>query len=261
MKKLDCEIGDKFGYWTVIDNTKIVKNGHTYVSVQCKCGKEQEVCLSDLNNARTTGCRSCKARDRSRKINIGDKYKHWTVISGPRTSDHNCIEWLVQCDCKESERWIQGNELTDQNKCFECQKCAAKSRGTKQAESNGKVGDLTLTRFTKLKNSAEKRGILFEVSIEFLWNLFKSQGQICAITGDYIESIENASLDRIDSSKDYIEDNVQWVTYQANVSKHIMTMPQLYEFCKKVLNHANQHPSKDLTTLEGSETNSWNYQE
>jgi hypothetical protein len=35
-----------------------------------------------------------------------------------------------------------------------------------------------------------------------------------------------------------------------------MTMPQLYEFCKKVLNHANQHPSKDLTTLEGSETNS-----
>lgn len=47
-----------------------------------------------------------------------------------------------------------------------------------------------------------------------------------------------------------------WVTYQANVSKHTMTMEQLYEFCRKVLNYANQQPSQPLTKLEGSETNS-----
>lgn len=34
-----------------------------------------------------------------------------------------------------------------------------------------------------------------------------------------------------------------------------MTMEELYDFCKKVLNHANQQPSQGLTTLEGSETN------
>lgn len=45
------------------------------------------------------------------------------------------------------------------------------------------------------------------------------------------------------------------VTYQANVSKHTMTMEQLYEFCNKVINHANQQPSASLTTCEGSETN------
>lgn len=33
-------------------------------------------------------------------------------------------------------------------------------------------------------------------------------------------------------------------------------MNELYEFCKKVLNHANQQPSIGLTTNEGSETNS-----
>jgi hypothetical protein len=37
-----------------------------------------------------------------------------------------------------------------------------------------------------------------------------------------------------------------------------MTMSELYEFCKKVLNHANQQPSTPLTKCEGSETNSWN---
>ena len=117
------------------------------------------------------------------------------------------------------------------------------------------VGDLTLTEHTRLRKSAEKRGYSFEVSIEYLWNLFIQQRQICAITGDYISSIKEASLDRIDNSKGYVEGNVQWVTYQANVSKHVMSMNELYEFCKKVLNYANQQPSQPLTKLEGSETN------
>lgn len=115
---------------------------------------------------------------------------------------------------------------------------------------------MTITRYSKLKKSAIKRGYPFEVSIDFLWNLFLSQNHICAITGDYIESIKGASLDRIDSTKGYTEDNVQWVTYQANVSKHTMSMNSLYEFCRKVLNHANQQPSTPLTKCEGSETNS-----
>ena len=85
--------------------------------------------------------------------------------------------------------------------------------------------------------------------------LFIFQNQICAITGDYISSIEDASLDRIDSSIGYIKNNIQWVTYQANVSKHIMSMNELYNFCTKVLNHANQQGSQPLKKLEPSETN------
>lgn len=244
MKKLECNIGEKFGYWTVVDNTPITKNGHTYVSVQCICGKEQVSCLSDLIKGRSTGCRSCKARERSKKISIGDKYKHWTVINGPEINRGNAVVWEVICDCREGSRWIQGNELTDPNRCFQCQKCAAKERGNIQSTNNGKIGDLSKTRYTKLQNSASKRNINFNVSLEYLWNLFKTQKQICAITGDYINNIEEASLDRIDSSKGYEENNIQWVTYQANVSKHIMTMNELYEFCKKVLNYANQQPSQ-----------------
>ena len=69
------------------------------------------------------------------------------------------------------------------------------------------------------------------------------QDKKCDITGDSIPNIRDASLDRIDSNLGYIEGNVQWVTYRANVSKHTMTMTELYEFCKKVLNHANQQLS------------------
>lgn len=255
MKKNNFEVNQVFGYWKIIDNNSIIRNGHTYVKVRCRCGKEEYKSLSDLIKGRTTGCKSCKARERSRKISIGDKYKKWTVIDGPRTNSFNCIEWLCQCECG-NQRWIQGNELTNPDRCFACHSCTGKERKKAFTLKNGRVGELTLTRFTKLQKSAAKRDISFEVTKEYLWNLFITQNHTCAITGDYIEHIKDASLDRIDSSKGYIEGNVQWVTCQANISKHIMSMEELYEFCKKVLNHANQQPSTGLTTCEGSETNS-----
>lgn len=257
MKKLNCEIGEKFGYWEVIDNTPIIKSGHTYIRVRCKCGKEEEKSLSDLKSGRSTGCRSCKARERSPKIQIGDKYKHWIIVDGPVINDRRQIMWQVKCDCGLSEPvWKSAWEITTPTKCQQCSKCGHKIQGDNLAIKNGKIGDMTLGRLNRLKRSAKSRNLEFNLTIEYLWNLFKSQKQICAITGDYISNIEEASLDRIDSSKGYIEGNVQWVTYQANVSKHTMTMKQLYEFCRKVLNHANQQPSTPLTKCEGSETNS-----
>lgn len=254
MRKLNCNQGDKFGDWTVVDNTPISKGGHTYVRVQCKCGKTEEKCLSDLVSGRTKSCRSCGARSRGLNIQVGDKYKHWTVIEGPIYDGGN-LKYKAQCDCGNTRLFL-ANELVNPNKCFQCSKCAGIVRGMQLSIENGRVGDLTATKYGKLRKSAIARNIEFSVTIEYLWNLFISQNQICAITGDYIPSISKASLDRIDSSRGYIEGNVQWVTYQANVSKHTMTMEQLYEFCNKVINHANQQPSQPLTKLEGSETNS-----
>lgn len=243
MKKLTCEIGDKFGDWTVVGQT-ISKNGHTYAAVQCKCGKITELCLSDLIHGRAHSCKSCAAKKRGHigEISIGDKIKKWTVVDGPRTY-HNVVQFKVRCECG-TQRWIQPNELLNPNKCFSCIKC-----------SKSKLEGLRITQFNKLKRSAAIRNIPFNVSIEYLQRLWEIQDHKCAITGDIISSIRDASLDRINSSEGYFENNVQWVTTRANISKHTMTMNELYEFCKKVLNHANQQPSKSLTTLEGSETN------
>lgn len=241
-KKLTVELNQKFGDWTVIDANTYIKFGHSYCKCQCKCGHIQDLCVSDLYHGRTSACRSCAARKRSRDIKIGDKYKSWTVIDGPISSEHQCIQWKVQCECGNT-RWVQGNELMDPNKCFECKACAQKKRGLRDKIKNGMIGELDKTRYTKLKQSAKKRGYEFNMSIEDLWQLFQNQKQTCAITGDHIEHLNDASLDRIDSTKGYIKGNVQWVTKQANLSKHIMSMNELYEFCKKVLKHANQQLS------------------
>lgn len=38
MKKTKFEVGDKFGYFEIIDKTSIIKDGHVYVTVRCKFG-------------------------------------------------------------------------------------------------------------------------------------------------------------------------------------------------------------------------------
>lgn len=254
MRKLDIKVGDKFGDWTVISVDVPSRNKSRYIKCQCECGVINEINASALRNGKSKSCKSCSARKRTAKLGIGVKYKHWTILDGP-VYNNSFAYYKVACDCG-FEAYKTPGELLSKDKHFQCEKCAQRERALNTTLSNGRVGDLTLTEHTRLRRSAEKRGYVFEVSIEYLWNLFQEQKQICAITGDYIPSIKEASLDRIDSFKGYIEGNVQWVTYQANVSKHTMTMEQLYEFCRKVLNHANQQPSISLTTDEGSETNS-----
>lgn len=253
MEKLKLKIGDKFGEWTVIDTNRFTKSGHTYVQCQCSCGAIKDIASTALMRGKTSSCKSCSARKRTIKLKIGDKFKHWTILEGP-VYINSTAYYKVRCDCG-TETYKLPVELLYKDRDFQCEKCAQKERALKVTLNNGRVGELTLTRFTKLKRSAEKRNIPFEISLEYLWNLFELQNRTCAITGDLIESFENASLDRIDSTKGYVEGNVQWVTYQANVSKHVMTMNELYQFCRKVLNHANQQPSVSLTTYEGSETN------
>ena len=253
MKKLKLKIGDKFGEWTVINTERFSKHGHVYVQCQCSCGVIKDIASTALLRGKTLSCKSCSRRKETYKFKIGEHIKHWTILEGPVYIDGHG-KYKVQCDCGTITYRLP-IELLYKNRDFSCKKCSQKLRAKRTTLINGRVGDLTLTEHTRLRRSAEKRGYTFEVSIEYLWNLFQDQKQICAITGDYIPNIKEASLDRIDSSKGYIEGNVQWVTYQSNLSKHVMTMEQLYEFCRKVLNHANQQPSQPLTKLEGSETN------
>ena len=254
--KKKFKVGDKYGKYTIISPYVKIHNTHIVVKVRCECGKETEKLLSDLKTGNIKGCANCMARERSSKINIGEVYKNWKVVNGPRVSKHGCIEYKVLClKCNKTTRWIQPSELKNQNNCHMCLKCAQKERGVKDRIKNGGTKYLSINKYHKWERSAKSRNYEFNVSLEYLSDLYLSQNKKCAITGDYLNSLDEASLDRIDSSLGYVEGNVQWVTIQANLSKHVMTMEELYEFCKKVLNHANQQPSQPLKKLEGSETN------
>lgn len=98
-----------------------------------------------------------------------------------------------------------------------------------------------------MKN-VQSRKHSIDISIEDAWQLFLKQGRKCAITKDEIffpSSGVNAvgrtaSLDRIDSSKGYVLNNVQWVHQDVNLMKGQMTQKRLFELCQKVIDNCPQ---------------------
>lgn len=73
-----------------------------------------------------------------------------------------------------------------------------------------------------------------EEIIERVWDL---QNHLDYYTGEPILDINNMSLDRIDSSKGYVEDNICITTIAINIAKNDLSKEDFIEMCKKVANN------------------------
>lgn len=117
-------------------------------------------------------------------------------------------------------------------------------------------GEITGTFMTYLKRKAKQANREFNLSSEYLWNLYLKQGRKCVLTGiplNISTTINNqnnldrsnmsASLDRIDCSKDYIEGNVQWIHKIINRMRGNLSVNDFIEWCRLVNDHANSEPS------------------
>lgn len=108
--------------------------------------------------------------------------------------------YKVRCDCG-TEAYKLPIELLYENRDFQCEKCAQRERALQTTLTNGRVGDLTLTEHTRLRRSAEKRGYAFEVSMEYLWNLFQEQKQICRKVLNHANQQPSQPLTKLEGSE------------------------------------------------------------
>jgi len=102
-------------------------------------------------------------------------------------------------------------------------------------------GTLTRTVLCKIRAKARARNIECSITLEYLQSILDSQNSKCPYSGIEItfpasarDSSFTASLDRIDSTKGYIEDNVQWVDKRINSMKNDMSEQEFVELCDKV---------------------------
>jgi len=89
--------------------------------------------------------------------------------------------------------------------------------------------------------NAKNRKININLSIEDAWDVYVKQNKKCALTGidlwfskSATSHDGNASLDRIDSSKEYTKDNIQWVHKTINYIKRDLSDIEFIEWCRKV---------------------------
>lgn len=106
-------------------------------------------------------------------------------------------------------------------------------------------GEISGYHICCVKNNAKRTKREFNLTAEYLWNLFLKQNRKCYFSGVILtfppinmkvdrKTLNTASIDRIDCSKGYIEGNVRWVHKNINRMRSDFTDEEFIEFCRLV---------------------------
>lgn len=146
------------------------------------------------------------------------------------------VKWLVRCDCGIEYEIISSTLNSCNNLC--CEKCRYIASRSKEELKN--------YIWNALKYVAKTRKKEFSITKEYAYQLFLQQDKKCALTGRNIKFATHAkahtqgettaSLDRIDSSKGYVEGNVQWLHKDVNKMKWDLSQEDFIKICKEVVN-------------------------
>ena len=146
--------------------------------------------------------------------------------------------WKVRCLYCDREKCLSRQKIIFSHQQG-CQYCV-KNRFNKSDSWNWKgnsVKNVPAMYFHKTKSSAAKRNLNFSISREDMEEKFLEQIGKCAYTnielffGDS-KNRGTASIDRIDSSKGYIKENIQWVHKDVNLMKMDLSHDRFLEICK-----------------------------
>jgi hypothetical protein len=156
-----------------------------------------------------------------------DQPRHWD----------NVYKVVCKCDC--------GKYRTYQARYFNkslsiscgCDKSYYEKTSGKHSPKFTGYKEISGTYWKRLKN----RNKQVDITIEQAWNVYEKQSRRCALSGLLITFSKKtkgtdgtASLDRIDSSKGYTIDNVQWVHKDINRMKSNFNERYFIEICRKV---------------------------
>jgi hypothetical protein len=147
--------------------------------------------------------------------------------------------WLCECECGNTKE-IRRDHLT-KNFIKTCG-CGAHPSKSEHKSWRG-FGDIPLNFYSNIKRGAESRNIKFDVSIEYLWDVYLKQGGKCALSGNLLKfgrvvkdrKTQTVSVDRIDSNLGYIEGNVQWVDKRINIMKNKLNELDFFKICKDIV--------------------------
>lgn len=119
-------------------------------------------------------------------------------------------------------------------------------------------GEISTRYYRNIKKGAEFRKLSFDITLEQMWEKFIRQKRKYAIsglllwfpktTGDL--SDENASLDRIDSSKGYEQYNIQWVHKTINLLKMDLSDQEFINYCKLITKYQNKKAQDSLELMK-----------
>jgi hypothetical protein len=145
-------------------------------------------------------------------------------------------QWKCICECGDIV--IRKSCHLKRGRCT-CHKCKA----LEDAKKYG-YNDIRQHHWYNIKKHANKKGLDFSISMEYAWKLYEDQNMNCALSGlpiafaktkiGHSKGKTTASLDRIDSKKGYIENNVQWLHKWVNLMKSDFEQCEFIDYCRLI---------------------------
>lgn len=235
-------IGIKIGKLTILE----ILPGKKVKSI-CDCGNTQRSAIKNIESGVVDRCRKClykKVDINGHKDLVGKKFGEWEVLKKIATDGSKRTKFLCRCSCGTETIVLSSHLLQGAStRCITCGK-------TKKGKDNGNFtghedisGGWWANHIMKSTTKSSKRNKLeISISMEFAWNLFIKQDRKCNLTGlplviSNSRQLNTASLDRIDSSIGYVENNVQWLHKHINMLKNIYDQNYFIEMCILIANH------------------------
>ena len=162
-------------------------------------------------------------------------YGKLTVISR-QPSVNQRSQWLCRCECGKEKTITRSNLINGNTNSCGCIK--------KKGENHpGFVGykEISGRKWKEIRKCGTSRHLEFTITLPYIWELFIKQNRKCALTnlplqfGSTNSAPYTASLDRIDSTKGYVEGNVQWVHKDVNLMKNKFSQAYFTKVCKLVV--------------------------
>ncbi len=160
-----------------------------------------------------------------------------------RRGERRIREYSSKCkSCTEEIRkvWLQSANGKERRKIIGKRYACNNSDYIKYRHVDYKKRKPLNILFLTCRNNAKKRSIEFNIDKAFIESLWGKQEGKCFYTGDSMTkelSNENSwSIDRINSSKHYTEDNVVLCCYRVNVCKNNLTLEEFISMSQKVIN-------------------------
>lgn len=175
----------------------------------------------------------------------GKEFGSLKVVRQLESNRQGFARWECLCECGKTIVF-SGASLRKGRKSCGCKNY--KHSGVNNPNWCG-FGQISGSFWKRIRSSAIDRQINFDIIIEDAWNQFEKQGGKCALTGIEIKlctshaihrkdlNLQTASLDRIDSSKGYTKDNIQWVHKDIQRMKSTLEVNRFIELCSMVHFH------------------------
>lgn len=158
---------------------------------------------------------------------------------------NNKAKYICKCDCGTIKSVSRSHIVAGNTTSCGCIKRdgSLKTQWKGCGEISGNFWHMHIIRSASGSKQGDRirRPKDLNITIEYIWDLFLKQDRKCALSGIILvfpkhgkDRLYTASLDRIDSFKGYIVDNVQWVHKDINIMKNKFSQEYFIEICKLI---------------------------